>query len=155
MAMAILVAGAPATAEVCDPGEVRLLTAPDRGAEQETFSIEIARTPEEQARGLMFRPHLDRDAGMLFVMDPPREAHFWMRNTMISLDLLFIDRAGKVVNIEAKAVPFSERGLRSEGEVRAVLEINGGLSEALGIRPGAQAIHPVFDMAPQAHRCSG
>ncbi|MEM7509183.1 MAG: DUF192 domain-containing protein, partial [Pseudomonadota bacterium] len=109
---------------------------------------------EEQSRGLMFRPSLARDAGMLFIMDPPRAAQFWMRNTMISLDLLFIDDTGKVLNVEADAVPYSERALRSDGEVRAVLEINGGLAEELGIGAGAQAIHPAFLTAPEPHRCA-
>ncbi|MEM7669888.1 MAG: DUF192 domain-containing protein [Pseudomonadota bacterium] len=117
------------------------------------FSVELAVTPEEQARGLMFRPSIPQDAGMIFVMEPDRQANFWMRNTMISLDLVFIDRSGVVESISERAVPFSERQLSSKGPVRAVLEINGGLSEELGIVPGIQAIHEIFTTAPNEHRC--
>ncbi|MEL6475910.1 MAG: DUF192 domain-containing protein [Pseudomonadota bacterium] len=147
------VAGAPRseTAPACQADRVTLIS----GIRQSSFTVELARTPEEQARGLMFRPFLPRDAGMLFIMEPPRLASFWMRNTMISLDLVFIDRAGRVVNVAARAVPYSEAPLRSEGEVRAVLEINGGLAEALGIGPGTRAVHPVFDAAPAPYRCAG
>ncbi|MEM0923387.1 MAG: DUF192 domain-containing protein [Pseudomonadota bacterium] len=149
MVWAVLVA--QATARECRADRVELIS----GSREVGFDVELAITPEEQARGLMFRPSLAREAGMLFLMDPPRPAHFWMRNTMISLDLLFIDRSGRVVNIAAKAVPYSQTPLRSQGPVRAVLEINGGLAAELGIGPGSQAVHPAFDLAPGAFRCAG
>ena len=118
-----------------------------------SFQIEVAETPDQQARGLMFRPQLPRESGMLFIMDPPRQARFWMRNTMISLDLVFIDRDGRVESISPDAVPYSEKTLPSRDEVRAVLEINGGLAAELGIAEGTQMIHPAFDEAPAEHRC--
>lgn len=119
------------------------------------FFVEVARTPDEQARGLMFRSSLDRDAGMIFIMEPERQANFWMRNTMISLDLIFIERSGRVESVAANAIPYSEKKLSSQGPVRAVLEINGGLSASLGIVPGVQIVHPAFDEAPAEYRCSG
>lgn len=119
-----------------------------------TFTVEIADTPERQAQGLMFRPHLPREAGMLFIMDPPRPANFWMRNTMISLDLLFVEPDGRVQNIAARAVPFSEERLSSHDKVRAVLEINGGLAEELGIAPGTQLVHPIFHEAAPEFLCT-
>ena len=117
------------------------------------FTVEIAQTAAEKSRGLMFRPRLAPRAGMLFLYDPPQPASFWMKNTMIPLDMLFIDRTGRVVNIVAEAEPYSLRARASDGPVRAVLEINGGLSAHLGIEPGAQVIHPAFRAAPAAHRC--
>ncbi|MEL6126375.1 MAG: DUF192 domain-containing protein [Pseudomonadota bacterium] len=118
------------------------------------FSVEIADDAAEHSRGLMFRPELAREAGMLFLYDVPRPAAFWMRNTMIPLDMIFIDDAGLVLNIEADAQPYTETPRRSEGPVRAVLEINGGLSAELGIGPGTQAVHPAFRGAPEEHLCA-
>lgn len=154
--LCVLLLSAPlAQARDCEVDQVTLIAAGGSPDTAVRFTVELARTPEEQARGLMFRPSLARGSGMLFIMDPPRPAQFWMRNTMISLDLLFIDDAGQVVNIAANAVPYSERGLSSKGEVRAVLEINGGLAAELGIGPGAQAVHPAFTAAPEPYRCVG
>lgn len=111
-------------------------------------------TPADQARGLMFRPHLPREAGMLFVYDPPQPARFWMKNTMIPLDLVFIDDTGTVLNVAARAEPYSLATLSSAGPVRAVLEINGGLAEAEGIGQGTPVRHPAFAAAPPARRCA-
>lgn len=117
------------------------------------FAIEIADEPAEQATGLMFRPALASDAGMLFVFDPPRPASFWMRNTMIPLDMLFIDDGGRVESIAERTDTYSQRVSESLGPVRAVLEINGGLSRRLGIVPGTQLRHPAFRSAAGEARC--
>ena len=138
-------AGAP-----CDPGTITILT----GEGKARFAVEIADEPAEQARGLMFRPQLDAGTGMLFVYDEPRPARFWMKNTMIPLDMVFIDDTGRVESIAVRRDTYSERGSASEGPVRAVLEINAGLSEELGIDPGDQAIHPAFEAAPEGARCA-
>lgn len=135
----------------CADDRIRLLS----GDTVASFSIEVVRTPPERARGLMFRPSLARDAGMLFVFDPPQPVSFWMKNTMIPLDMVFIDDTGRVVNVEANAVPYTRTPRRSEGPVRAVLEVNGGLAETLGIEPGAQAEHPAFRDPPPEHDCRG
>ena len=145
----ILLGVRPMAARECSPHELTAMTEPPA-----TFLVELALTPEEQARGLMFRTQLPRKSGMLFVMAPPRLARFWMRNTMIPLDLIFIDRDGRVESIAADAVPYSERMLPSRDEVRGVLEINGGLAAELGIRPGTRMIHPAFDEAPTPYGCS-
>jgi uncharacterized membrane protein (UPF0127 family) len=144
----ILAASADASVH-CDTGRIEVLT--DAGTR--IFSIEVAIEPEEQARGLMFRPALPADAGMLFVYDPPHQANFWMRNTMIALDMIFIDDTGRVESIAERTDPYSERVSSSLGDVRAVLEINGGLSRQLGISPGAQVIHAAFENAPEDLRC--
>jgi len=139
-----------AAAIVCDPGKIEIIT----GQGNQTFSIEIADDPDEQARGLMFRPALSTDAGMLFIFDQPRQANFWMRNTMIPLDMIFIDDTGKVDSIAERTDTYSEQVSSSKGDVRAVLEINGGLSRQLGIGPGSQVIHQAFENAPEEARCT-
>ena len=139
-----------ATAIVCDPGKIEIVT----GQGNQTFSIEIADEPQEQARGLMFRPSMPADAGMLFIFDPPRPTSFWMRNTMIPLDMIFIDDTGAVDSIAERTDTYSEQVSSSQGDVRAVLEINGGLSRQLGIGPGTQVIHQAFENAPSEARCA-
>lgn len=120
---------------------------------QTAFAVELAITPQEQARGLMFRRSLPADRGMLFVFDPPRPASFWMRNTLIPLDMLFIRDDGTVANIVHEAEPMTETPRRSDGPVRAVLEIVGGRARALGMEAGDRAVHPAFLAAPEAVRC--
>ncbi len=149
LAVCATLSTAAAAAPACDPERIEILAGPG----SRTFAIEIADDPEEQARGLMFRPALAADAGMLFVYATPRPANFWMRNTMIALDMIFIDDSGRVESIAERADPYSERVSSSEGDVRAVLEINGGLSRSLGISPGDQVIHPAFEAAPDEVRC--
>ena len=102
------------------------------------FRVELAKTGDEQAKGLMFRTALGADEGMIFPMDPPRPASFWMRNTVIPLDLIFIGPDRRIVNIAANAVPYDESQLLSAGPVSAVLELAGGKAAALGIGPGDQ-----------------
>ncbi len=102
------------------------------------FRAEVADTPAARAQGLMFREELELDAGMLFLFDPPSRVTFWMKNTLIPLDMLFIDTHGRIVAITERAEPHSLEGRGPGRPVRAVLEINGGLSERLGIRVGDQ-----------------
>lgn len=100
------------------------------------FRAELARTPQEQSKGLMFRTELGPDEGMIFPFDPPRGASFWMRNTVIPLDLIFVGVDGRISNIEANAVPYDESPLNSVGLAKAVLEIPGGRAAELGIVAG-------------------
>lgn len=100
------------------------------------FKVEVAGTTEEQSKGLMFRTAMGADEGMIFPMNPPRMASFWMRNTVISLDLIFVGPDHKILNIAAQAVPYDETPLYSNGRVIAVLELNGGRAAQLGIAPG-------------------
>ncbi len=102
------------------------------------FTVEVARTPEHQQRGLMQRTQLPLDHGMLFIFDPPQRVAFWMKNTPLSLDLLFIDATGQVVRIAPRAVPQSTQLLESGAVVRYVLEINGGEAARRGIIAGSQ-----------------
>jgi len=103
---------------------------------EQLFRAEVAETADERASGLMFRDELAPDAGMLFLFDPPRRVSFWMKNTFISLDMLFIDAGGRIVHIAERTQPETLAPHGPDQPVRAVLEINGGLVERLGIRPG-------------------
>ena len=97
------------------------------------FKVEVARTDEEQARGLMFRSSLPNDGGMIFPMAPAREASFWMKDTIIPLDMIFIRSDGTIARIAAQTVPYDLTPVSSGEAVAAVLEIAGGHAAALGI----------------------
>lgn len=103
-----------------------------------TFRVEVARSAEEQARGLMFRTEMGADEGMLFPRDPPDVASFWMKNTPLPLDIIFISPDRKVINVAANTVPYSLEPIGSRGLTGAVLELNAGRAAELGIGPGAQ-----------------
>jgi len=106
------------------------------------FTVEVARTPEQQARGLMFRERLGPDEGMIFPFQFPRPATFWMRNTLIPLDMLFVREDGSIARIAANAVPMSEYTIASGEPVGAVLEIKGGRAAELGISEGDRVNWP-------------
>ncbi len=98
--------------------------------------VEIAATPEEQARGLMERPLPDHRYGMLFLFERARPLTFWMRNTPTSLDIVFVDERLRILNIAAYTVAFSDRLYASDGPARYVVEARAGFAERYGIRPG-------------------
>jgi uncharacterized membrane protein (UPF0127 family) len=100
------------------------------------FRVEVARTPEEQAKGLMFRTEMGPDEGMLFPYPSPQMLSFWMKNTVLSLDLVFIDEQHRIINIAENAVPYSEASITSAAPGVAVLELNGGRTRELGIVAG-------------------
>ncbi len=102
-------------------------------AAKHQFHVEVARTELQQERGLMFRSHLAPDAGMIFPMNPPRMASFWMKNTIIPLDMIFIRADGSIARIAAETVPYSLAPVSSGEPVAAVLEIAGGRAAELGI----------------------
>ncbi|HRE44755.1 MAG TPA: DUF192 domain-containing protein [Terricaulis sp.] len=106
------------------------------------FYAEIADTDAERARGLMFRREMARDHGMLFLFEEPGMQSFWMRNTHLSLDLIFIAADGRIVNIIEHATPYSDAPLRSSAPAVAVLEINAGLSREMGVAAGDRVQHP-------------
>jgi uncharacterized protein len=100
------------------------------------FRVEVAQSRVEQAKGLMYRTKLAPDEGMLFPMDPPRAAAFWMRNTVIPLDIIYIGTDRRIINIAATTVPYDETPLPSAGIAAAALELAGGRAAELGIAPG-------------------
>lgn len=108
------------------------------------FSIEVARTPAEQARGLMFRREMPVDRGMLFVLEQTRPASFWMRNTPMPLDLLFIGEDGRLRAI-LHGEPFSEASISPGAPVRFVLELKAGTAQIAGIATGDRLRHPEID----------
>lgn len=103
------------------------------------FKVEVARTPDEQARGLMYRESMAPDRGMIFPMAPPRFASFWMKNTYIPLDIIFIRPDGTISNI-ANAIPHNLEPVDSSEPAAAVLEIGGGLAAANGVVPGDKVV---------------
>lgn len=107
-------------------------------------SVEIADTPEERNQGLMFRETLAPSAGMLFVYDAPQPATFWMKNTLIPLDMVFVGADGVVRHVHHNAIPGDLTTIDGGRDVLAVLEINGGLARRYGITPGTEMRHPTF-----------
>ncbi|GAB5487060.1 MAG: hypothetical protein Pars2KO_06300 [Parasphingorhabdus sp.] len=108
------------------------------GGKEHRLTVEVAQTGEEQARGLMFRTNLDPDTGMIFPFAVDRMASFWMKNTVIALDIIFVRRDGTIESIAANTVPYSLDPVRSGEPVAAVLEIAGGRAAELGISAGDQ-----------------
>jgi uncharacterized protein len=100
------------------------------------YVVEIAETPPQQTKGMMFRTELADDKGMLFPFREPRMASFWMKNTVIPLDIIFIRSDGLIENIGENAIPYSTDTVESTGPVTAVLELRGGLTSELGIAAG-------------------
>ena len=106
------------------------------GARVHRFKAEVAATPEAQAQGLMFRTELPDDEAMIFPRDGTGIASFWMKNTPIPLDIIFLGPDMRIMNIAANTVPYSLDSVSAAGPTGAVLEIRGGLAEELGLRPG-------------------
>jgi hypothetical protein len=110
-----------------------------------SFEVEVAETPDQRAQGLMFRQTMAAEAGMLFLFGGSEERAMWMKNTLIPLDMLFVDQGGKIVRIEQRTVPHSLRAIVSGQPVAAVLELNAGTTSRLKIKPGDRVIHPAFN----------
>lgn len=114
------------------------------GEGEHAFTVELATTPEQRAQGLMWRRRLEPDRGMLFLYDRDHVIRMWMKNTLIPLDMLFIDRDGIVVRIHERAIPRSVRAITSGTRARAVLELAGGTVARLGLGVGDRVRHPAF-----------
>lgn len=108
------------------------------------FSVEVAADEATRERGLMFRKEVPSGTGMLFDFNPARPVAFWMKNTLIPLDIIFIGVDGRIMNIAERTVPQSLTPVPSEGAARAVLEIAGGAASRLGIRPGDRVQHRIL-----------
>ena len=133
-------------------GAVRAECAPDRldlrgSFGSVAFSVAVADDPAERARGLMFVERMGRFEGMLFVYEAPQQVAFWMENTLIPLDMIFMDARGTVRRVHANAIPGDRTPIPGgSDDILMVLEINGGLAAQLGIGPGTEMRHPA---APQ------
>jgi uncharacterized membrane protein (UPF0127 family) len=117
------------------------------------FKVEIAADVESQERGLMFRREMAPDSGMLFDFGRPRFVSFWMKNTYITLDMLFVRADGTISSIDADAPPLSLNSIRSAEPVVAVIELNGGRAHDLDIEPGDKVHASIF--APESKRRTG
>ena len=131
--------------EVFDHDSLVVRTA---AGEEHRFDVEVALTARQQSQGLMYRPRLAPDAGMLFVYRPTRTLSMWMRNTAIPLDMLFIAEDGEIVKIVERTLPYSLAIIPSGRPVRGVLEVNGGTASRLGLRPGDRVVHSEFGSEP-------
>lgn len=109
------------------------------------FHVEIAGTEAQREQGLMYRPTMAADAGMVFLYDHPQQVAFWMKNTIIPLDMVFIGGDGHIVSIHERAVPFSEEAIPSGPDAQDVLEVNGGTVARLGIRIGDLVTGPALN----------
>lgn len=124
--------------------KVDLLTV-EAAAGAQKFYVEVVREEVDRNQGLMYRKHLPTDRGMLFDYDPPVVVGFWMKNTYIPLDIIFIAAGGRIIRIAENTTPLSLDHIPSGGKIRGVLEINGGLSAKLGIKVGDQVRHRLFN----------
>ena len=140
---ALLVAFAPAAYAQLQTFPKAELTVVSAGGPHK-FTVEVATTPGQMEQGLMFRQSLAADAGMLFDYRAPAMAAMWMKNTLIPLDMLFVDERGQIINIHERAVPGSLDPIAAAAPARAVIELNGGTAARLGIKPGDRVIFPIF-----------
>jgi uncharacterized membrane protein (UPF0127 family) len=117
----------------------------ESGGKVHRFTVELVTTPGDMAQGLMWRRQMAPEAGMLFDYknDTPGVS-FWMKNTLIPLDMLFIKADGTILNIHERAIPHDETPINAAGPVRAVLELNGGTASRLGLKPGDRVRHAIF-----------
>ena len=122
---------------------------------QAQFRVEVAASEAERAQGLMNREAMSRSAGMLFVFERTAPVSFWMENTLIPLDMIFVDETGRVSHIHHEAQPLDRTPVHSEGAVRYVLEINGGMARAMGISPGTELRHPSILQDSAVWSCEG
>jgi uncharacterized membrane protein (UPF0127 family) len=135
-------AGNPESVKAASGLSVVPLQIREAGGKTHLFKVEVAKSTNEQARGLMFRDMLAPDGGMIFPMDPPRPASFWMKNTVIPLDMIFVRANGTIARIAADTVPYSLEPVDSGEPVAAVLEIAGGRAAELGISEGDKVSWP-------------
>ena len=110
----------------------------------QVFSVEMATTEEEKQTGLMYRKELADGKGMLFDFNPEQEVSMWMKNTYVSLDMIFIRADGRILRIAENTEPLSTKIISSKGPARAVLEVVAGTAQKYGIRPGDRVGHPLF-----------
>lgn len=115
-----------------------------RDGKEHTFNVEMALTPRQQEIGLMFRPSVPADGGMLFDWGTARTSIMWMKNTIASLDMVFINQDGTIRTIAERTVPQSLAAIDSRGPVRATLELGAGTAERLGLRVGDRVRQRIF-----------
>ena len=140
LALGLLLAGSPGRLHATEQQTLEIVT---KGGVH-VFAVEIAVTNEERARGRMYRKELAEGRGMLFDFAPDQEVSMWMKNTYISLDMIFIQGDGRILRIAENTKPLSEAIISSNGQVRGVLEVIAGTAKKFGIAPGDRVAHPLF-----------
>lgn len=143
-ALAVLLAVGPALAQGQVGFQRSRIEVVSPSGRRHAFDVEVAQSARQLAQGLMYRKSLGASAGMLFDFGRPQPIAMWMKNTLIPLDMLFIDGDGVVTGIAERTEPMSTEVIGSPGPVRAVLEVNGGTASRLGLRPGDRVVHPIF-----------
>ena len=141
ISLAVVFAPSAQTPTVFERSTLTIQT--ERGSHK--FNVELATTPDQLSVGLMYRRSLAVDTGMLFDYSRPQKVAMWMKNTLIPLDMVFIDASGTVAHISERAVPKSLQTISSKVPVRAVLELNGGTVARLKIKIGDRIRHVIFD----------
>jgi uncharacterized protein len=143
LALALVILGFAAALKAADAPKVTI-SASD-GTRKAAVSVELAVTPGQRQFGLMYRQHLDADAGMLFIFPAPDRLKFWMKHTEIPLDMIFADPSGAVVGIVANATPYSETPVGPDAPALYVLEVNGGFCGRHGVHAGDRMSFSGFD----------
>ncbi|WP_295077347.1 DUF192 domain-containing protein [Tabrizicola sp.] len=151
LVLAAVLPGSAWAQAACAPGRLDLRWEGGK----ESFAVEVADDGEERAQGLMFRTELAPASGMLFVYEMPRRVSFWMKNTLIPLDMVFADASGTVTRVHSGAVPGDLTPIDGGEGVQFVLEINAGLASKLGIGPGTVLRHPAIPSETAAWSCDG
>lgn len=144
-AVIFVLIGAAASAAAAVTFETSRLEVVAEGGRRHAFAVELAVTSEQLSQGLMFRRDLPAGTGMLFDFGSPRQVSMWMKNTLIPLDMLFMDRRGRVVHVEQYAVPGSLEPRGPAEPVLGVLELPAGTARRLGLKPGDRVIHSMFE----------
>lgn len=149
LVLGLMFAVAPARAQTGPQPELprEHLAIQTRDGVTHDFNVEIARTADQQTVGLMFRPSVPDDGGMLFVWPAPQQSNMWMRNTISSLDMVFINADGTIRRVVQDTVPQSLAIIDSNGPVRATLELGAGVTKKLGIHAGDKVLYPLFGTA--------
>ena len=143
LALGVFLSPASVFAQSAPAGELEDLILVTSSGEH-VFKVEVMRTDEQRARGLMFRRHMPVDRGMLFDFKTEQRVMMWMRNTYIPLDMVFITCAGVVVNVAEDTEPMSERTIPSAAPAYAVLEVNAGVARRIGLKAGDRVKHTLF-----------
>ncbi|WP_372884344.1 DUF192 domain-containing protein [Shimia sp.] len=153
-ALAFLLAGLSASAAAAQLPECRAETLHLRGDwGMARLNVELADSAAERARGLMGRPAMPASSGMLFVFERTAPVAFWMKDTLIPLDMVFVDAGGRVTHVHHRAAPHDLTPIPSRGPVRYVLEVRGGLASALGLSVGTELRHPSISQAEAVWPC--
>jgi uncharacterized protein len=142
----ILMTAAPAVLSAGQTAKLERVVV-ETGAGERVFRVEVVRDERDRNRGLMFRQSLPENGGMLFDYNPPQQISFWMKNTYIPLDIIFIGADGRIIRVAEMTTPLSLEPIPSGGVARGVLEIKGGMSAKLGIKAGDQVRHALFEAA--------